>query len=153
MPQRMESAMSLASEAEMSQARDQVAVAAEMRKKCVASADMSGLADPNLKAHLLLEASCKEPHVYYQFDGFLNSQPDCVFSPDKDGDAIFSGVTPELRSGAIAVRVQILAGTKKKHALRILKKMTQWMEKDAAHWRKIKREAAAITKKEDPLPF
>lgn len=101
-----------------------------------------------LKGRLLLEASQKDPHAYYQFDGFLNTQADCVFSPDQDGDALFAGVTPELRSGGVPVRIQILAGTKKKDAVRVAKKLVRWMKK--ADWKEWKQQAADMAKSPKP---
>ena len=103
--------------------------------------------DLGLKAKLLLEASQKEPHVYHQFDGFLSGG-----GPDED--ELFAGVTPELRSGGIPVRIQILAGTKKKDAVRLAKKLVRWMKN--ADWKGWKQEAAGLTNSpehQDDLPF
>ena len=108
----------------------------------------------SLKANLLLDASEKQPHVYYQFDGFLNAQPDCVSRPDEDGDDMFSCITPELRSGCIDVRIQILAGTSKKDAVRIAKKLVRCMKH--ADWKGWKQEAtkfASGPNEQDKMPF
>ena len=123
---------------------DSVATASNLAEACD---------DRNLKAKLLLDAAQKEPHIFYQYDGFLNSQPDCVFKPDEDGDALFASVTPELRHGGIDVRIQILAGTPKKDAVRILKKMAKWMKR-AGDWAEFEEQAAHFANgPKDNSPF
>lgn len=119
------------SEAEMAQARDCVAVDLAMRKEVEEGPNLAkDIEDRDLRANLLLDAAGKKPQAYYQYDGFLNAQPDSVCRPDEDGDDLFSCVTPELRRAGVDVRIQILAGTPKKDAVRILKKMVKWVKQD-----------------------
>ena len=120
----------------------------------VVAVDLGAACDNrSLKESLLLEAAEKKPHVFYQYDGFLNAQPDCVFRPDEDGDAIFEGVRPELRHGGIAVRIQVLGGTPKKDAVRILKKMVKWLKK-AGDWGEFEKQAVQyVNAPETDMPF
>jgi len=75
------------------------------------------------KQELLEHYAEKEANRFDQFDGLLDSHPDNGFLPgDADGDALCECMTWELR-GAIPVRVQILEGTPKADALRLLQKI------------------------------
>ena len=80
-----------------------------------------------IKAELLAKYAQRQALLFHQFDGFLNSADD--LSDVGDGDAIFSGSTYELRNG-IDVRIQILDGTTKEDAVRILRKMVESIERD-----------------------
>jgi hypothetical protein len=88
-----------------------------------------------LKERLLADAATKDVHHVYQFDGFALSPgegDDGLMRPDQDGDVLNSGRSAELRrSGAdLAVRVHIHEGTDRARAIRLLKKITAWLESD-----------------------
>jgi len=73
-------------------------------------------------------------HAFTQYDGFmLEHDGDCVMHPDEDGDCLMSTSTFDLRhSGSdLAVRVQIHKGTSHADAVRLMKKLTKWVEKSA----------------------
>ena len=63
---------------------------------------------------------------FYQFDGF--DELSGLVEPDKDGDELWSSSTKELMSGAWAVRILITKGTSKETALRLLRKLVNWIE-------------------------
>jgi hypothetical protein len=84
-----------------------------------------------LKNVLLAEAAKKEPHCFYQYDGFANSTLDCVFNPDEDGDCLFGGtITTELKNCTNAVRVLIHEDAKPEEVIRLLKKIRKWIKQD-----------------------
>ena len=70
------------------------------------------------KGELLAHYANKEPHLFQQWDGNF----DFDMFADGDGDSLTCGTTWELREG-MDVRIQILDGTKKADAVRILKKL------------------------------
>ena len=70
------------------------------------------------KAELLVHYAYKKPRLFHQWDGCLGGDIDC----DSDGDSVWPCTRWELRSG-MDVRVQILDGTKKVDAVRVLKKL------------------------------
>jgi len=68
---------------------------------------------------------------FTQFDGFANVIPDYVMRPDEDGDTTFSGHTEELMTGGCAVRILVTEGTSQETAVRLIKKLLNWIESDA----------------------
>ena len=89
---------------------------------------------PEGKIHIerVKHAITGDVHAFTQYDGFmLEHDGDCVMRPDKDGDCLMSGSTFDLRhSGSdLAVRVQIHKGTSHADAVRLMKKLTKWVEK------------------------
>ena len=77
----------------------------------------------------------KPLRLVLQMDAFADRQP--AFSDDQDGDQdgddLFAGWQYELRRLAcIPVRVQIMDGTSAETALRLLRKMIRWLERDPA---------------------
>ena len=81
-----------------------------------------------LKAELLEKYAGKEPSTFLQYDGFADVEPDSMMRPDNDGDDIFLGTTQELMTGLPSVRILITAGTSRKTALRLLKKLRRWLK-------------------------
>jgi hypothetical protein len=85
------------------------------------------------KVALLEHYAHKDVMYFQQYDGWLNVTPgDCIVVADECGDALTGGWAWELRSG-IPVRIQILAGTPHKDAIRILKKMVAWIRQDGLY--------------------
>lgn len=82
------------------------------------------------KTMLLKHYSEREPTGFLQFDGFADApEGDDIIHPDDDKDWIGGGSTYELMHGA-NVRVLIRLGTKHGEALRLLKKITDWIVRD-----------------------
>ena len=79
---------------------------------------------PDRKGELLAHYATKEPYLFEQLDG-IN---DCEAHPDSDGDTITGGQNWELRSGRVPVRVEILSGTSKDVAVRLLRKIVTWLD-------------------------
>ncbi len=67
-----------------------------------------------------------------QVDGWNIDYWDEVIGPDGDGDGLIAGITEELRRSPeeLRVRVQIVEGTSKETAIRILRKIVSWLERD-----------------------
>jgi hypothetical protein len=83
------------------------------------------------KSELLAHYAGREPHLYHQYDGWLDVDTgDSIVVPDSDRDALTGTDSWELRSGGIAVRVQIEDGTSKGDAVRLLKKILGWVKRD-----------------------
>jgi len=83
-----------------------------------------------LKQDLLEHYATKEPHAFYQYDGFANERDSgSPVEADTDGDALCGGTTHELMNGA-TVRVLVAPGTSEKDALRLLKKIRRWIRRD-----------------------
>jgi hypothetical protein len=77
---------------------------------------------------LLHRYSMKTPRDYVQLDGFLNVTPgDDPKAPDSDGDCIYRLDASDLRNAEPHVRVQILNGTNGPDALRVLRKIVEWL--------------------------
>jgi len=89
---------------------------------------MSKTDKSSLKQYLLSKYATKEPKAFHQLDARMNMQGEAM-AGDSDGDAICSLDTTELMDGT-DVRVLIPATTSQKDAIRLLKKMIQWMELD-----------------------
>lgn len=72
----------------------------------------------------------REPREFKQYDGFYfeDKLGDDFTTPDADGDSITFQGTCELMTGPDGVRVLIPMGTEKKDAIRLLKKITKWIE-------------------------
>lgn len=80
--------------------------------------------DPRTKQELLDHYSDKEPHLFWQWDGFNEQWGDNVTGHDEDGHQVFGSETYELMSGFPAVRVLVEPGTSKEDALALLSKIT-----------------------------
>jgi hypothetical protein len=92
--------------------------------------DLMSLSKP--KKDKLLHYAGREAVNFFQFDAFTGVEPgDGIVRPDDDGDCLFSGVTTELMTGGVSVRVLIVPGTTQKTAARALKKILDWIERDA----------------------
>ncbi len=100
------------------------------------------------KRELLEHYSIKRPVKFYQLDGFSDVVSDSVMHADPDGDTCFSGWAWELRSGSVAVRVQILEGTTRQTALRLLRKLTQTVKKGSPEDCLVEPDRSR-----DPIPF
>ncbi len=90
------------------------------------------LFDPahGLKSQRLAHYLEREPVLFHQIDGF--NPPSCPVPDtyDDDGDELFCGHTYELMSGGPAVRVLITDGTDREVAVRLLRKMVDWLERE-----------------------
>lgn len=92
------------------------------------------------KDELLKHYSTKEPHLFYQMDGFfMPDGGDDVMRSDDDGDCICSGETCELMTGYTNVRVLITPETDKRTAVRQLVKIIDWIKRDEAFMQTIRR--------------
>lgn len=86
------------------------------------------------KKRLLDHYATKQPAKFLQLDGFTDCGPgDSVMHPDENGDCCMSSWTDELRSGGIAVRVQILEGTPHVAAVRVLERLLAWLKAGASN--------------------
>ncbi len=87
--------------------------------------------DPNSKSELLAHYATREPKLFYQYDGFVvgKDSRDDVMRPDADGDSLWGGQTHELMYGA-DMRCLINPKASKEDILRLLKKITEWVEGD-----------------------
>jgi hypothetical protein len=84
-----------------------------------------------LKRELLDHYATHEPVLFGQLDGFfVPGSADDVLRPDADGDSLTAGHTHELMTGIYAVRVLITAGTTQRDAVRLLRKIADWVESD-----------------------
>ena len=91
--------------------------------------DLTGV--PKAKKEKLLHYADRDAENFFQFDAFTEVEPgDDIVRPDDDGDCLFSGVTTELMSG-VPVRVLIVPGVTQETALRALKKIQDWIERDS----------------------
>jgi hypothetical protein len=84
------------------------------------------------KRDALLAEAAKKPVVRVeQFDAFVGVEPgDYVVTPDEDGDCLFGGMdTYEFRLSDV-VRVQIPELTEPRDAVRVLRKIADWIERD-----------------------
>lgn len=81
------------------------------------------------KKELLNHYATREPKEFYQFDGFDEPTGVVDDAPDDDGDELWCRRTYELMCSA-TVRILIPVGTSKKDAVRILRKLTAWVEMD-----------------------
>jgi hypothetical protein len=82
---------------------------------------------------LLREAAAKPVHGFLQFDGdhIDGTQAyDEFMLPDKDSDVLTRGFRWELRQSYDVLRVQIPEDMDKETALRLLKKISDWIETD-----------------------
>lgn len=75
-----------------------------------------------LKTELLEKYAHKTPRAFCQFDGF-RGHPLNGFD-----DELYTGWTDELMSGGPSVRILITPNTPKKDALRLIKKLRQWIK-------------------------
>lgn len=77
------------------------------------------------KEQLLADYAQKDVQTFLQIDGFHGIGPDAVFTPDGDGDTIFSGVREDLRTSPahLAVRVQIHADADRADVVRLWAKL------------------------------
>jgi len=75
-------------------------------------------------------ARLPEPQAFIQYDGFTNALRDSIVHPDEDGDALFAGTTYELMTGSVGVRVLMPERTTTLEAVRVLRKIANWIERD-----------------------
>ena len=99
-----------------------------------------------LRLDLMEKVAKKQPHEFIQYDCFLDTQPDSVMTPDKDGDCIFWGEDWDLRNVTDAVRVTVPKGVSMEDARRALKKIRKTMKK-------YKDENVVLADFTDDLPF
>ena len=86
--------------------------------------------EKNIKLKLIKKYIRREPTRFQQHDGFANLEPgDFIMSPDEDGDCCLSSETWELMYGA-DVRILIKEGTTYLDAIRLLKKIVKYIERD-----------------------
>ena len=88
----------------------------------------------SLKRLLLDEAGRKDLHLVHQLDGWVLAPGagDDFMHADEAGDALTGGESYEFRRSGpeLAVRVQVHAGTSPVVAVRVLRKITAWLERD-----------------------
>jgi hypothetical protein len=89
---------------------------------------------PPDKERLLASAGAKPVRFFLQLDGFADLDPDHLFGPDPDGDALYATHAWELSRTGLPVRVLIHEGTSRATALRLMRKLTELAERD---WRQI----------------
>jgi len=82
------------------------------------------------KAHSLKQRAPYDVHMYQQLNGLLDMSDSDSLPGDADGDALVASHWEETRSGAVSVRIQVLAGTAKEDVIRLLSKMLDWYERD-----------------------
>ena len=82
------------------------------------------------KGELLAKYCERAPTAFLQFDGFFPGigNYDPIVTPDSEGDCLFGGDTWELMHGA-DVRVLIKHPLGRTDALRILSKITAWVNR------------------------
>ena len=90
---------------------------------------LSTESDDPLRDRLLKHYAERKPTKFYQLDGFCDVDGDGGDIPpvDEEGDCITGGKTHELMRGA-DVRVLVKAGTNPKAAVRLMKKLSSWLE-------------------------
>ena len=94
-------------------------------KRCIELASMS-----KVKADKLTHYSGRDPKQFLQFDVFTHvKEGDSVAVPDDDGESLFSGVTTELMTGLVSVRVLVVPDTPQETVVRALKKVGAWIER------------------------
>ena len=82
------------------------------------------------KKDKLLHYTERDAKEFFQFDAFTAiGDGDDIIRPDDDGDCLCSGTTTELMFGA-DVRVLVAPDTSKIEAIRVLKKIKEWIDKD-----------------------
>lgn len=89
----------------------------------------------NSKIRALAEAADKPLKRLIQFDGFRDVQGDSVMHPDADGDTVFGYMeTHELNKSideTMPVRVFVHPGARTEDVLRLLSKISAWIERDS----------------------
>ena len=85
-----------------------------------------------LKRQLLDAAAEKDVHLVHQLDGWVlpPGAGDFFMQADDAGDGLTAGESYELRRSPrkLAVRVHVHAGTSPEVAIRVLRKITAWLE-------------------------
>lgn len=87
------------------------------------------------KESILAHYATGDVHKFKQIDGWLFGEPNAnkgtLGATDEDGDCLNAGETVELRhsSAALAVRMFIHEGTCPKDAVRLVRKMLDWVER------------------------
>jgi hypothetical protein len=87
-------------------------------------------------------------HPYNQFDGFTDVIGDSVMKPDVDKDTVFHTQTWDAMGTSPTVRVLIPPNECAVKVLRVLKKVSEWIEREPDILQGI-----MAGKKEDDLPF
>lgn len=85
----------------------------------------------NEKQKLLAKYAKRNVNIFYQVDFWTGVEPgDCIMVPDREGDCL-TAIKPsrELMDGSV-VRVLIRQNTSQADAVRGLKKILQWVERD-----------------------
>jgi len=87
--------------------------------------------DPEEQKKTLLDHYAgRDPHAFWQFDCFCKCDGyDYIIVPDEDCDSLFRGLTYELMTGNVSVRVLIVPGTAAEDAIRALGKIASWIKK------------------------
>ena len=114
-------------ESEIEQARKLVEMCEE--KAFFPPTDEEREQNTEAKFEKLAAYAVKPLSEYVQYDGFIATEADCVFLPDDDGDCLFKVGTEELMNGNVGVRLLVLPGTKKADAIRVIKKILKWIER------------------------
>lgn len=89
------------------------------------------------KESLLEHYATGDIHKFTQIDGWLISNTKTnigdLMETDKDGDSLIAGKTEELRHSpsALAVRIFVHEGTERRDAVRLIRKMLNWIERDS----------------------
>jgi hypothetical protein len=85
------------------------------------------------KGELLAKYAKRPVTKFIQYDGFLG-EPGSGGMPigtfDEDGDWLSGGRTEELMSGGPAVRVLVLPDAKAEDVIRILRKVSEWIQRE-----------------------
>jgi hypothetical protein len=111
---------------------DVVRTSAKGPKETIENHFISLVGMPKAKREKLLHYVHRDAEEFFQFDAFTGIEPgDDIIRPDDDGDCLCSGVTTELMTGNVSVRVLIVPGTTRKTTVRALKKIQGWIQRDA----------------------
>ena len=83
-----------------------------------------------------------------QIDAVTSMEYDSTFCPDEEGDGFCALLKQELRNTDFPVRIQVAEGTSPEDVLRLLRKITAWVERrpsvvDVASYRERREERAS----------
>jgi hypothetical protein len=99
----------------------------DLKRACLEAIEAKRTSMKSIKDKLLEDAAKKEPHLFFQFDGYAGNVGGVFI--DNDGDSCSSGKCYELRRHVGEVRVFIPIGANANDVLRLLKKARKWIKR------------------------